>query len=97
MAVKIKIPVKTLEKEDICAKIENVLQKDKDNAYTISGLMIEVFKIRKEDIENKPFSAWRNGLPTLYSRISRCLRRLEKLGKIKSTKHEKAFVYWYIK
>lgn len=96
MSVKIKIPVESVEKEDVCTKVEEALKKDKENAYTISGLMIEVFRVKKDDIENKPFSAWKKGLPTLYSRIGNCLRKLEKTGKVKSRKHEKAFVYWYI-
>jgi hypothetical protein len=58
--------------------------------------MVEVFKVEPKDIENKPFASWKKGLPTLYSRIGRCLRRLEELGKIKSKKHEKAWVYWWI-
>ncbi|MEK6833120.1 MAG: hypothetical protein AABY32_03660 [Nanoarchaeota archaeon] len=95
--MKIKIPVQEIQKEDICSKVENKLKSDKGNAYTISGLMIELFKVKKEDINNKPFSNWKKGLPTMYSRISRCLRRLEGLGKINSRKHEKAFVYWWVK
>ena len=58
--------------------------------------MVDVFNVKKEDIDNKSFSSWKKGLPTLYSRIGNCLRKLEKIGKIKSRKHGKAFVYWYI-
>ena len=94
--MKIKIPVQEVEKEDTCSKVEQRLQGDKGNAYTIGGLMVEVFKVKKEDFENKPFKDWKKGLSGLYSKISNCLRKLEKVGKVKSKKHGKAFVYWYI-
>ena len=96
MGVKIKVPVKNVEKEDICSTVEETLKKDSKNAYTIAGLMIDVFNVKKEDIENKSFSSWKKGLPTMYSRIGNCLRKLEKVGKVKSRKHGKAFVYWYV-
>lgn len=96
MTVKIKVPVKDIEKIDIYSQVEEALKRDRDHAYTIGGLMIDVFNVKKEDFENKPFSLWKGNSATLYSRITRCLKRLEKVGKIKSAKHGKAFVYWYI-
>ena len=48
-----------------------------------------------KDIKNKPFKDWKEGQPTLYGRIDRCLRRLYREGRIKGRKHEKAMVYWY--
>lgn len=94
MSVKIKIPIENVEKEDVCTKVEETLRKDKKNAYTISGIMIETFKVKEVDIENKSFRAWKKGLPALYAKISNCLKRLEKIGKVKSKKDGKAFVYW---
>lgn len=94
--MKIKIPIKNLEKEDVMSKVEEFLSRDRENAYTIGGIMVEAFKVKQEDIENKSFSSWKKGLPTVYSRIGRCLKRLEERGKVKSKKHERAWVYWYI-
>ena len=94
--MKIKIPIREVQEEDFCSKVEKALGEDKENAYTVNGLMIEIFKVKKEDIENKAFKDIKKELVALYSKITRCLRRLESLGKVKSKKHGKAFVYWYI-
>lgn len=93
--MKIKVPVKSLEREDVCAKVEAKLAQDPENAYTVSGMMVEVFGVKESDIENKPFSAWKKGLPTLYGRIDRCLKKLKEAGKVNCKKHERAWVYWH--
>ena len=95
--MKIKIPIKDLEKDDIYSKVEETLKNDYENAYTISGIMVQSFGVKQSDIENKPFSSWKKGQPTLYGRVDRTLRRLVKEGKAKCRKHEKAMVYWWIK
>lgn len=95
--MKIKIPVRELDRDNVYSRVEETLEKDPENAYTIAGIMIQTFKINPKDIENKPFSAWKRGQPTLYGRIDRCLRRLVKEGKAQVRKHEKAMVYWWIK
>jgi len=94
--IKIKVPVKDLEKEDVCSKVEGILKKDQENAYTVGGLMVEAFGVKKEEIKSKAFGSWKKGLPTLYSRITRCLKKLESTGKVKFRKHGRAWVYWYV-
>lgn len=94
--MKIKIPVKNLERDDIFAKVEETLRKDKENAYTIQGLMVEAFNVKPEEIKNKPFAMWKNRLPTLYSRIGRVLKILVQRGSVKTKKHERAWVYWWV-
>ena len=95
MTVKKKVPVKDLNKSNIYELIEGKLRGDPDNAYTIAGLMIEVFGVKESQIENRPFRDWPKGLPTLYSQINRCLANLKSKGFIKSVKHGKAWVYWW--
>lgn len=95
--MKTKILVKDLEKDDVYSKVEETLENDPQNAYTIVGIMIESFGVKKSDIENKPFSNWKKGQPTLYGRIDRTLRRLVNEGKAKCRKHERAMVYWWVK
>ena len=95
--IKIKVPVKDIEKDDICSKIEERLKQDKENAYTIAGLMIEVLKIKPADIENKPFKDWKKGLPSKYTSIRLCLQRLKKEEKVNVKKHGKAWIYWWSK
>ena len=94
--MKIKILVKDLEKDDILSKVGEQLRKDKENAYTVQGLMVRAFGVKEEEIQNKPFAAWKKGLPTLYSRIGRSLKRLQQGGNVKSKKHERAWVYWWV-
>lgn len=93
--MKIKIPIKNLERDDVYSKVEETLRKDPENAYTIGGIMVTSFGVKTEDIKNKPFSAWKKGQPTLYGRVDRNLRKLVQQGKAKCKKHERAMVYWY--
>jgi len=93
--MKKKIPIKDLDKEDACIKVEHKLQNDPDNAYTISGLIVKVFGIKESQIENKPFRDWPKGVSGLYSRINNCLIKLKAEGYVKSIKHERAWVYYW--
>ncbi len=95
MKVKIKVPVNKIEKEDNCEKIFEFLKKDKDNAYTVQGLMIEIHGVKESQIHGKSFSERDKKLNTMYSRITSCLKKLERSGKVKSTKHERAYIYWF--
>lgn len=95
--MKIKVPIKDLDKEDVCLKVEDFLKEDRKNAYTVSGIMVEKFGVKSEDIDNKSFSRWKNNLPALYGKIYRCLQRLVKEGKVNLRKHERAWVFWYTK
>lgn len=98
MTIKIKVPVKKVEKSpDVKKVIEDTLKFDPEFAYTISGLMVEKFGFQKTDIDNKPFSRWPKGAPTMYSKIRNTLEKLKEEGKVKSAKDEKAMVYWWIK
>src|SRR3989344_1113223 len=93
--MKIKIPIKEMEKDDVYSKVEDTLKKDPNNAYTIGGIMVTAFGVQEEDIHNKPFSAWKKGQPTLYGRIDRCLKKMAQNGFANCRKHERAMVYWY--
>jgi len=93
--MKIKIAVKDIEKNDIGEKVEEILRNDLENAYTVAGIMVEAFGVKESHIENKPFSSWKKGLPMLYGRIDRHLRKLKSENKVNQRKHGKAWVYWY--
>ena len=95
MTIKIKVPVKDIEKGDIENKILDKLKNNPTDAYTISGLMIEIFNVKEQDISNKPFSNWKKGQPTLYTKIRLTLEKMLKKEIIKKAKHEKAYVYWW--
>lgn len=96
MPLKIKVPVSEIQKSDVRNKIEQILQEDSENAYTIMGLMVKGFNVKEQDVLNKPFSQWKKGLPTLYTRVRTTLEKLIREGKVKKAKHEKAFVYWWV-
>lgn len=96
MSLTRKTPVKELEREKpVMETIEHKLRSDKDNAYTIAGLMIECFGVKESDID-KSFSLWKKGDPTLYSRIRKTLDKLTKQGKIKQVKKGRAVHYWWV-
>ncbi len=95
MGITIKIPVKELKEMDACGKVTQKLKENPENAYTISGLMVEVFGVKEKDIDNKSFGDWAKGLPSLYTRIRLCLERLQKQGRVKSVKHGKAMMYYW--
>jgi hypothetical protein len=92
----IKVSVKEVEEsQDVCAQVSETLKNDPKNAYTIGGLMITAFGVKQSDISNKSFSEWKEGQPTLYSRIRKCLDKAVALGKVKQKKHKRAMVYWW--
>lgn len=94
--VKIKVPVRELVKENMYDKIVKTLKDDPENAYTTSGIMIESFGVKEDEIYGKAFKDWKKGLPTMYGRIDRNLRQLVKEGKAKVAKNGKAWVYWWV-
>src|SRR3989344_3710662 len=96
MSITIKMPVKKINQQNMCDQVEEQLRNDSDNAYTLIGLMIEVFKVNKKDIQG-PFRDWKKGLPTMYSRIGGCLRKLNEVGLVSTKKHGKAHYYWWNK
>src|SRR2546422_9449102 len=73
-------------------KIEEFLRKDPDNAYTINGILVEVFGVDPKNLRG-PWSNWPGNLPTLYGRVRRVLDRLHLAGKVTKGKQGKA-VFW---
>jgi len=93
--MKIKIPVSELRKTSSFDKIKEALQKNPKDAYTISGLLVEVLGIKKADIENKTFSDWPKGVPSKYTKVRLYLEKLCSQGLVKRDKHERAWVYYW--
>lgn len=97
MTMTIKVPVKEVEgKESISGIVEKTLKNDQSNAYSISGLMVTAFGVKESDIHSKPFSQWKSGQPSMYTRIRLCLEKLVSEGRAKKMKKSKAMVYWWI-
>ena len=102
MAITIKVPVSELKKLSICEHVEDALKNDPENAYTASGIMIEVFGVKKSAIENKPFKEWGEDqklgkLPTLYGRIRNCLEKSVEAGSVLKKHDGKRDLYWWNK
>ncbi len=70
-------------------EIARFLTKHADDAYTIRGIMHELYEVATADMQDK-WSVWPHGLPSLYSRVNRALERLRKAGKITKTRKGRA-------
>ena len=96
MGLTIKKPVKEIKaSRPVCEIVAERLKSDPDNGYTIMGLMVECFNVKETEMNGKPFSSWRKGLPSLYTRVRLCLERLVKEGKVDKAKQERAGLYWW--
>jgi hypothetical protein len=92
--ITIKIPRSQLEGESTHDKIREYLQKNSKDAYTIMGLMVELFGAKAEDL-NGPFKDWSEGMPSLYTRVRLALEKLRAEKLIDSKKHGKAYFYFW--
>ena len=90
----IKVPRSKIETESVLDKIKKHLQVNPDYAFTRSGLMVEVFSFKEEDL-NVSFKHWPKGAPALYTRIVVALDKLKDEGLIESSKQGKKFLYWW--
>jgi hypothetical protein len=92
--ITIKIPRSQLESNDVDEKIKGHLRNNPENAYTIGGLMVEVFGANAEDL-NAPFKDWPKGMPSLYTKIRHVLEKLKADGTIDSKKRGKGYFYFW--
>ncbi len=95
MGFRIKIPVTEIQEESVYDKVATTLQNDRNNAYTIQGLMVTALDVKKSDMDDKPFSQWKKGEPTLYSKVRLSLEKLVREKKVSKAKSKKASVYWW--
>jgi len=91
----IKVPLSQIE-TDVKDKVLNYLAENPDYAFTIAGLMVEMFGYKAEDL-NASFKDWPKGAPTLYTRIRLALKELKEKGAVDSKKEGKKFLYWFKK
>jgi len=92
--ITIKIPRSQLESNNVVDKIKKHLQENPKDAYTIMGLMVEIYGIDKDKL-NGPFSTWPEGAPSLYTRIRLALEKLKAEGIVDSKKQGRAqFYFW---
>lgn len=89
-----KIPRSQLENGDVYEKVKEHLRRNPKDAFTIGGLIVELFGANAKDL-NAPFKDWPKGLPSLYTRISHALKKLKAEKVIDSKKHGKAYFYFW--
>lgn len=94
VGITIKIPKKELETNDTYEKVKRHLKNNPDYAYTRSGLLVEIYNHKPENL-NAPFKDWPEGAPSQYTRIRLSLEKLENEGSIESRKQGKKFLYWW--
>ncbi len=93
--ITIKIPRSQLESNDVHEKVKQHLRKNPEDAYTISGLMVEIFGANAKDL-NAPFKYWPKGMPSLYTRIRLVLEKLKAERIIDSKKRGKGYFYFWL-
>jgi len=91
----IKVPISQIG-TDVKDKVLNHLLENPDYAFTIAGLMVEIFRYKAEDL-NASFKDWPKGAPSLYTRIGFALKDVKKSGVVNSKKEGKKFLYWLVK
>ncbi|MHA1578347.1 MAG: hypothetical protein ACTSUQ_01805 [Candidatus Freyarchaeota archaeon] len=95
--ITIKIPRSQLEQDSVIDKVKDHLEKNPEDAYTIMGLMVEVFNYNPDDL-NGPFMTWPKDAPSLYTKIRLALEKLKKDKLVDSKKRGRAnFYYWKLK
>ena len=73
-------------------KIARFLMEHSEDAYTINGLLVEVYGVEAKDLRG-PWSSWPGKLPTLYGRVRRVLDKLYLTGKLTKGREGKA-TFW---
>lgn len=92
-----KISIAELQKETVGEKVEIFLKNSEYNAYSVPGIMIELFNINESDIKGVSFKDMKEGLSTLYSKIRRKLDSLVKQNKAVKKKYSRAYFYYWKK
>lgn len=78
-------------------EVRNFLQKNKENAYTIQGILINLYGIKEKDVRGVSFKNMKKGLPTLYTKVRRTLEKLVEEGKANKKQRGHAIYYYLIK
>jgi len=92
----IKVLLNQLEKQSVSDKIKGHLQENSGYAYTIAGLMVEMYGFKGEEL-NASFKDWPKGAPSLYTRIRLALKKMKEEGLVDSKKQGKKYLYWWSK
>jgi hypothetical protein len=89
--IHIKIPRDALT-ESVADQVKDFLKKNQTEAYTVMGMMVELFGARPKDM-NGAWATWPKGLSNTYNKVRRSLDQLIKTGLVDKKKKGKAFYY----
>jgi len=90
--ITIRVALKDLDKESVYDKVKNYLNKNTGYGYTISGLLVEIFGYKAEEL-NAPFRDWPKGAPSQYTRVRLALKQMIEEKLVDATKYGKGFLY----
>ena len=94
--MKLTVPVNRLkDKTNMAKKIVDKLKSDRNNSYSIGGLMVTAMGVPENKIR-QGFGTWDAGLPTMYGRINFILKKLMKKGFVKRVKDGKAWMFYWV-
>jgi hypothetical protein len=92
--ITVKMPLSQLESKTVVQRVREHLQRNVDDGYTISGLLVELYDYSPTEL-NGPFKSWPKGAPSQYTRIRHALEDLKAKKLVQSIKHEKAYFYFW--
>lgn len=93
MVITMKMPVSEVVKNNVMTKIETFMYQHKDSAYTMYGIMSEVYGINKSELA-KTYHVWGKENRNLYQNISHTLKKLVKEQKLKTKKVGRSYFFW---
>ncbi len=93
-AITIKVPLSQIEKTTVYERVKKHLEENADHAYTISGLLVEVYDYKPEEL-NASFRDWPKGAPSQYTRVRLALEKLVKEEQVNKKKQGRMYLYWW--
>jgi hypothetical protein len=91
--ITIKVPLNEVQEDSVYDKVLTHLKSNPKFAYTIGGLLVELYGYKAEDL-NAPFKDWPKGAPSQYTRIRLALEKIKKEGRIETKKQGRKVLYW---
>ena len=92
--ITIKVPLKDIQKESVYDKVKAHLEANPGYGFTISGLMVEIYKYKPQDLDAS-FRDWPKGAPSQYTRIRLALENMKEHHLINSIKQGRKVLYWW--
>jgi len=92
--ITIRVPLDEVQEDSVYDKVVTHLKSNPKFAYTIGGLIVELYGYKAEDL-NAPFKDWPKGAPSQYTRVRLSLEKLKKEGLVEAKKQGRKVLYWW--